>query len=64
MYRGGLRDDECVEYFGVYPCTLGTDRNFELDSIMRKKWSRLCLDHRSYELTIRSILMLPNVPAH
>jgi hypothetical protein len=37
MYRGGLRDDECVEYFGVYPCTLSTDRNLELDPIMRKK---------------------------
>ncbi len=37
MDRGGLRDDESVEYFGVYPCVLGRGRNSELAPIVRKK---------------------------
>lgn len=41
MYRGGLRDDESIKYFGVYPCTFGTDRNIKCDPIMRKKVAKI-----------------------
>lgn len=35
MDGGGLRDDESIKYFSVYPCTFGTDRNIECDPVMR-----------------------------